>query len=83
VATQPGACATRSAYGPARRTRRLVTGPLSVAGVDAEADRLLSVSGSAIDADPYHPKPAADLIDAIKAQWKARHASVTAQVSAH
>jgi hypothetical protein len=61
----------------------LVTGPLSVAAIHAEADRLLLVAGDAIDADPYRPEPAADMIDAVKTWWQARHASVMSQLAAH
>ena len=62
---------------------QLTAGPLSVAGIDAEADRLLSAAGDAIDADPYSPEPAQDMIGALKQWWATRHANVTAQVAAH
>lgn len=39
---------------------QLVAGPLSVAGIHAEAERLLAVAGDAIDVDPHRPEPAAE-----------------------
>lgn len=60
----------------------LVQGPLSVAGIHAEADRLLSVAGDAIDADPYRPETAEDMIGAVKQWWVTRHENVTAQLTA-
>lgn len=38
----------------------LVAGPLSVAGIHAEAERLLAAAGDAIDDDPHRPELAAE-----------------------
>jgi hypothetical protein len=61
----------------------LLSGPLSLANIDAEIDRGVTVAGPALEADPFVGGSAAAAGDDLKAWWATRHADVSAQVAAH
>jgi hypothetical protein len=61
----------------------LLAGPLSVASVHAEMDRVLAVDGAAIDADPILSGSASSIIGDLKSWYTSRHAAASAQVAAH
>jgi hypothetical protein len=63
---------------------KLLAGSLSAQTVLAELDRVQTVAGAALDADPaFIGEPIADEIARMKAWWSARHAQITAELAAH
>jgi hypothetical protein len=62
----------------------LLAGPLALAKIQAELDRVLAVAGSALDADPaIGGDTAADAVSTLDDYWSARHAQVAAELEAH
>jgi hypothetical protein len=65
------------------RLTELLAGPLSVAAITSELDRVVTVAGPALEADPFVGGSASAARDGLRTWWTARHAAVTAQVMAH
>jgi hypothetical protein len=62
----------------------LLADALTEAGIHGELDRVVSVAGAALDADPtFVGEPAVDLVAELKAWWSARLVQVQAEVDAH
>jgi hypothetical protein len=61
----------------------MVDGPLSVASVHAEMDRVVTIAGPTIDADPIIGGGAAGIIAGLKSWYESRHAEVTQALAAH
>jgi hypothetical protein len=64
----------------------LMAGPLSVASVHAELDRMVAVGAEVIDGDPRFgaaPGATASIAGDLKSWYTSRHAEVSAQLSAH
>jgi hypothetical protein len=60
----------------------LLTGPLTLAVIQAELARAQSVAGAALDEDSYSGGGAASAVSDLGAWWNERHAAVTQEVMA-
>jgi hypothetical protein len=65
------------------RLTALLAGPFAVGAITAELDRVMTVAGPALEADPLAGGSARTARDDLLAWWTARHAAVSAQVQAH
>jgi hypothetical protein len=61
----------------------LLAGPLSLAAIDAEIDRIAALAGPSLEADPFVGGSASAAAAALKSYWASRHPQVAAQVAAH
>lgn len=61
----------------------LLAGPITVDAITMELDRVVSVAGAALEADPLVGGSASAARSDLLAWWTARHAEVSAQVQAH
>lgn len=62
----------------------LIAGPLTLATVNAELDRLQAVAGAAFDEDTnFAPTTFTDTLASLKAYWVNRHPQISSEVAAH
>jgi hypothetical protein len=62
----------------------LLAGPLALAIVHAEIDRVGGVAGAALDADPFaEGAPISDDLTALRSWWTSQHGQVQDQLDAH
>lgn len=62
----------------------LLEGPLSLAKIEAELDRVITVASTALDSDPVLGSGStAQEIDSLRQWWTSRHAEAAAELSAH
>lgn len=62
----------------------LLAGPLTVATIEDELDRVVTVAASALDADPvFIGSSTADAAADLESWWSARHAQLTGELDSH
>ena len=61
----------------------ILAGPLTIAAINAEIDRIATAAGASLDADPNIGGDTASSVSAIKAWWSSRLPTVQSQVDAH
>jgi hypothetical protein len=62
----------------------LLSGPLALADIHAELDRVQSVAGAALSADPtVTGQSVSDEVSSLKAWWTTRHVQLSSELQAH